>query len=74
MAEIRPYHWQGRTYDGSVITEEEARDGSDGNEEDEVWSDLVLVLGSYQILVLKEQLSSVIAHWHPHAPKEVTEV
>lgn len=72
MAEIRPYHWQGRTHDGGVITEEEASDGSDGNEEHKIRSDLVFVLGSYQIFVLGKQLSSVIAH--PHAPKEVIQV
>lgn len=70
MAEIRPYHRQGRTDDGSIITEEEAGDRSNGDEEYKVWSDLVFVLGSYQVLVLNVRLSGN-AH---HEPQWITEV
>lgn len=56
MAKVRPYHWQGRTDDGSVITKEEAGDGSDGDEEYKVWSNLVFILGSYEIFVLDVRL------------------
>lgn len=70
MTEVRPYHWQGRTDDGSIITEEEAGNGSDGDEEYKIWSDLVFVLGSYEILVLNVRLSVKAEH---DLPKWVTE-
>lgn len=70
VAEVRPYHRQGRTNDGSIIAKEEAGNGSDGDEEYKVWSDLVFVFGSYEILVLNVRLS-VNAQ---HGPQWVTEV
>lgn len=56
MAEVRPYHWQGRPNDGGIIAKEESGNGSDGDEEYEVWCDLVFILGSYQVLVLERTI------------------